>query len=200
MGRPRHYMDVRGRRRVVTAEMRPSFQASATTSTNSRRTKSRNSRRLSLVRCRSPACCSSGQASSSAPRQAGACWSAPPPTCRAPAAGKPYEGIVETDRWFGPLITNLRLTKTDVPIDFRPDFPLLQAQPIPRHVYEDATLNNYEIVPDWRSSPRKTGTTTTIPSSARTPRCSSARPVRRRRAQTPRRREPQQVTSRRTID
>jgi hypothetical protein len=59
-----------------------------------------------------------------------------------------FEGIVETDRWFGPLITNLRLTKTDVPIDFKPDYPLLQVQPIPRHAYEDATLNNYEIVPD----------------------------------------------------
>ena len=57
-----------------------------------------------------------------------------------------FEGIIETDRWFGPLITNMRLTKTDVPIDFRPDFPLLQVQPIPRHVYEDATLNNYELV------------------------------------------------------
>ena len=46
-----------------------------------------------------------------------------------------FEGIIETDRWFGPLITNMRLTKTDVPIDFRADFPLLQVQPIPRHAY-----------------------------------------------------------------
>jgi hypothetical protein len=59
-----------------------------------------------------------------------------------------FEGIIETDRWFGPLISNLRLTKTDVPIDFRPDFPMLQVQPIPRHVYDDATLNNYELVPE----------------------------------------------------
>ncbi|MGE4044413.1 MAG: DUF6065 family protein [Acetobacteraceae bacterium] len=59
-----------------------------------------------------------------------------------------FEGIVETDRWFGPLITNVRLTKTDVPIDFRPDYPLLQVQPIPRHVYQDTTLNNYELVPN----------------------------------------------------
>jgi hypothetical protein len=59
-----------------------------------------------------------------------------------------FEGIIETDRWFGPLITNLRLTKTDVPIDFRADFPLLQVQPLPRQAYEDATLNNYELVPD----------------------------------------------------
>jgi hypothetical protein len=59
-----------------------------------------------------------------------------------------FEGIVETDRWFGPLITNLRLTKTNVPIDFKPDYPLLQVQPIPRDAYEDSTLNNYEVVPD----------------------------------------------------
>jgi Family of unknown function (DUF6065) len=59
-----------------------------------------------------------------------------------------FEGIVETDRWFGPLITNLRLTRTNVPIDFRPDYPLLQVQPIPRFVYEDQHLNNYEIVPE----------------------------------------------------
>lgn len=59
-----------------------------------------------------------------------------------------FEGIVETDRWFGPLITNLRLTKTNVPIDFNPDYPLLQVQPIPRAIYEEAHLNNYEIVPE----------------------------------------------------
>ena len=61
---------------------------------------------------------------------------------------EPFEGIIETDRWFGPLITNIRLTKTNVPIDFRPDYPLLQVQPIPRHAYEESTLNNYELVPE----------------------------------------------------
>jgi hypothetical protein len=59
-----------------------------------------------------------------------------------------FEGIIETDRWFGPLITNLRLTRTNVPIDFRPDYPLLQVQPIPRFLYDDQHLNNYEIVPE----------------------------------------------------
>ena len=61
-----------------------------------------------------------------------------------------FEGVIETDHWFGPLITNMRLTKTDVPIDFRADFPLLQVQPLPRHAYEDSTLNNYELVPDLK--------------------------------------------------
>ncbi len=64
-----------------------------------------------------------------------------------PGGYEHFEGIVETDRWFGPLITNIRLTKTDVPIDFRPDYPLLQVQPIPRHIYDDSHLNNYELVP-----------------------------------------------------
>jgi Family of unknown function (DUF6065) len=57
-----------------------------------------------------------------------------------------YEGIVETDHWFGPLFTNLRLTKTNVPIDFRADFPLFQVQPIPRDLYADQNLNNFELV------------------------------------------------------
>ena len=58
-----------------------------------------------------------------------------------------FEGIIETDRWFGPLITNMRLTKTDVPIDFRADFPLLQVQPIQRNAYDDATLRTMSSFP-----------------------------------------------------
>ena len=58
-----------------------------------------------------------------------------------------YEGIIETDRWFGPLFINLRLTKTNTPISFSDEFPLFQVQPLPRDVYDDATLNNYELVP-----------------------------------------------------
>ena len=63
-------------------------------------------------------------------------------------AYEPFEGIVETDRWFGPLITNVRITKTDMPVDFRADFPMLQVLPIPRSAYDDTVLNNYELVPD----------------------------------------------------
>ena len=65
-----------------------------------------------------------------------------------PAAGGYvlYEGIVETDRWFGPLFTNLRLTRTDVPVRFRADMPLLQVQPLPRAVYADATLDDVDMV------------------------------------------------------
>ena len=58
-----------------------------------------------------------------------------------------YEGIVETDRWFGPLFTNLRLTRTHSPIRLRADFPLLQVQPVPRQLYADAVLNDMHVVP-----------------------------------------------------
>lgn len=59
-----------------------------------------------------------------------------------------YEGIVETDRWFGPLFTNLRLTQTNVPIEFRADYPFFQVQAIPRAVYDDQAQNDYRVVPD----------------------------------------------------
>jgi hypothetical protein len=59
-----------------------------------------------------------------------------------------YEGIVETDAWFGPLFTNLRFTRSHSPIRFRADFPLLQAQPIPRHAYANATLDAMAPAPD----------------------------------------------------
>ena len=55
----------------------------------------------------------------------------------------PYEGIVETDNWFGPVFTNLRLTRTHTPIRLRADLPLLQAQPLPRHIYADTTLSRF---------------------------------------------------------
>ena len=52
-----------------------------------------------------------------------------------------YEGIIETDRWFGPLFTNLRFTRTNVPVRMRADFPLAQVQPLPRIAYANATLD-----------------------------------------------------------
>lgn len=58
-----------------------------------------------------------------------------------------YEGIIETDRWFGPLFTNIRLTKTDVQVRLEPDYPLLQAVPLPRSLYSDETMQSVRIVP-----------------------------------------------------
>ena len=56
-----------------------------------------------------------------------------------------YEGIIETDRWFGPLFVNLRLTRPNVPIEFDANYPFLQVQPVHRSVYGDA-LDGFEIV------------------------------------------------------
>ena len=59
-----------------------------------------------------------------------------------------YEGIIETDHWFGPLITNMRLTKTNTPITFDAEMPFLQVQPLPRPVLAEATMSNYQLVPE----------------------------------------------------
>jgi hypothetical protein len=51
-----------------------------------------------------------------------------------------YEGIVEADRWFGPLFTNLRFTRSHIPVRLRADFPLAQVQPLPRIAYAETTM------------------------------------------------------------
>lgn len=48
-----------------------------------------------------------------------------------------WEGIIETDIWFGPLFTNVRLTKTDLPVQIRAHVPLLQVQPVPQLAYSE---------------------------------------------------------------
>src|SRR4051812_18054808 len=67
-----------------------------------------------------------------------------------------YEGIVESDRWFGPLFTNLRLIKTDVPIAFSTETPLVQVQPLHRSTYADDVLNHYGLVAGMEEYPAKT--------------------------------------------
>ncbi len=57
-----------------------------------------------------------------------------------------YEGIVETDRWFGPLFTNIQLKRTDVPIIFSTDIPLVQVQPVRREIYAGSTLDDFKVV------------------------------------------------------
>ena len=64
-----------------------------------------------------------------------------------------YEGIVETDRWFGPLFTNLRLIKTDMPIHFSTETPLLQVQPLQRSTYADDVSNSFGMVDGLASFP-----------------------------------------------
>jgi hypothetical protein len=66
-----------------------------------------------------------------------------------------YEGVVETDHWFGPLFTNVRLKRTGIPIEIKPGLPLMQVQPVLRTSYDDELLNQFEVVDaleDWTST------------------------------------------------
>jgi hypothetical protein len=61
------------------------------------------------------------------------------------------EGIIEYDRWFGPVFTNLRLTRSGAPIHFDHMWPFLQLQPLPRECYADQLLDRIEVqesIPD----------------------------------------------------
>ena len=63
-----------------------------------------------------------------------------------PSAGyHTLEGIVDTDQWFGPLFTNVRLTRSGAPVRFDADFPFLQVQPLPRDCYGDQHLDNVTV-------------------------------------------------------
>lgn len=59
-----------------------------------------------------------------------------------------YEGIVEADRWFAPIFTNLRLTRTDTPVHLRRSRPLVQVQPLPRLAYAQASMDSMQLVPE----------------------------------------------------
>jgi hypothetical protein len=56
-----------------------------------------------------------------------------------------WEGIIETDLWFGPLFTNFRLTKTDMPIHIRAREPFIQVQPVPQLAYREETLGAFTV-------------------------------------------------------
>jgi hypothetical protein len=59
-----------------------------------------------------------------------------------------YEGIVEADRWFGPLFTNLRFTRSHTPVRLREDYPFAQIQPLPRIAYSETTLHATSTIAD----------------------------------------------------
>jgi hypothetical protein len=48
-----------------------------------------------------------------------------------------FDGILETDTWFGPLFTNIRLARDGVPVEFHPRYPLFQVQPVMPRCYRD---------------------------------------------------------------
>ena len=56
-----------------------------------------------------------------------------------------WEGIVESDHWFGPLFNNFRITKTDFPVIVRASVPFLQVQPIPQMAYREDLLNDVVV-------------------------------------------------------
>jgi hypothetical protein len=51
-----------------------------------------------------------------------------------------FEGIVQSDSWFGPLFTNIRLTRTNAPVEFHARYPLFQVQPVLRECYMDPSF------------------------------------------------------------
>ena len=55
-----------------------------------------------------------------------------------------WEGIIETDLWFGPLFTNFRLTKTDSVVHIRAQAPIIQVQPVPQLAYREEILAAFE--------------------------------------------------------
>jgi hypothetical protein len=69
----------------------------------------------------------------------------PPANLTHSQAYESYEGIIETDRWFGPLFVNLKLTRPNVPIEFDANYPFLQVQPVHRSVFGDA-LDRFDVV------------------------------------------------------
>lgn len=71
------------------------------------------------------------------------------PVANLPRSGgyEVFEGIIEADTWFGPLFSNVRLTRSDRPVEFRTHWPIAQVQPIPRSAYADRTLDDVVVLP-----------------------------------------------------
>jgi hypothetical protein len=54
-----------------------------------------------------------------------------------------FEGIIDSETWFGPLFTNVRLTRTNSPVEFHVRYPLFQVQPLLRQCYDET---HFEVV------------------------------------------------------
>jgi len=59
-----------------------------------------------------------------------------------------FEGILETDSWFGPLFTNVQLKRIGSPVEFHQTKPLFQVQPVWRQAYRDPSFELREAT-DW---------------------------------------------------
>jgi hypothetical protein len=68
------------------------------------------------------------------------------------------EGLIETDWFFGPVMSVVRLRRSDVPVEFRTSEPLYQVQPVHKCAYAEESLGGAELVKgsgalsaeDWR--------------------------------------------------
>jgi hypothetical protein len=69
-----------------------------------------------------------------------------PPLNQSPSPSyQMYSGIIETDRWFGPLFTNIRLNTTERNITFEATLPFLQVVPLAREEYSDARFADFSV-------------------------------------------------------
>jgi hypothetical protein len=59
-----------------------------------------------------------------------------------------FEGLLETDSWFGPLFTNVQMKLTNAPVEFHVAKPLFQVQPVWRPSYRDPAFELREAR-DW---------------------------------------------------
>jgi hypothetical protein len=88
-----------------------------------------------------------------APRPAGRCCLGPANVPKTQGY-EHYEGMVETDTWFGPLFTNIRLMRINSPVEFHVRYPLFQVQPVPRDAYGEPGFQVLEPsslqADDWR--------------------------------------------------
>ncbi len=58
-----------------------------------------------------------------------------------------FEGIVETDRWFGPLVHQYAVHPQPYAGSPARDYPLAQVQPVPRHSYSNDMLDRMDVTP-----------------------------------------------------
>jgi len=65
-----------------------------------------------------------------------------------------FEGMVDTDSWFGPLFINVKLTRTNSDVRFHTRYPLFQVQPVLRECYQNPAFELLEggdlKADDWR--------------------------------------------------
>lgn len=75
-----------------------------------------------------------------------------------------YEGIVDTDRRFGPVFVNIQLIRTGETIEFSAETPLFLVQPVPREAFADETLNSPVIqsVAEWTADDWRAYATTNV--------------------------------------